>query len=104
MDLLEEEIKVYNGLTPISKLKWLSSSENRAKKEYGSAIVPFETKAEADIVLRNRLQIASILAKTAKYIRIKPISQCSKCLGYGHSEVHCYKEQKCSLCVRNHAK
>ena len=32
MDLLEEEIKVYNGLTPISKPKWLSSSKNRAKK------------------------------------------------------------------------
>ena len=78
MTLLEEEIKVYNGLNPISRPYWLSSSENRAKKQYGSAVVSFETKNEADRALRNRLQIAGISAKTAEYIRAKPRYQGSK--------------------------
>ena len=55
MQLLEEEIKVFNGLNPVSKPSWLSSAENRAKKQYGSAIVAFETKTEADKALQNRL-------------------------------------------------
>src|SRR5271155_3670003 len=66
MSLLEEEIKVYNGLSLISKPKWLSSSENRAKNRFASAIIAFETEKEAEKALRNRLQIAGISVKTAK--------------------------------------
>ena len=104
MALLEEEIKVYNGLSPISRPKWLSSSENRAKNKYGSAIVSFETRTEVDRALRNRLQIAGISVKTAEYISVKPNTQCTKCLKYRHSEITCYKAQKCALCAGNHAK
>ena len=105
MTILEEELKVFNGLTPISIPRWLSSSGNRAKNQYGSAIVSFETKSEVDRALRNRLQIAGISVKTAEYIRPKtPNAQCVKCLKYGHSELICYRTQKCALCAGNHAR
>jgi DnaJ-class molecular chaperone len=104
MSLLEEEIKVYNGLNPISRPRWLSSPENRAIKKFGSAIIYFESKAEADRALRNRLQIAGISVKTAEFIQAKPTHQYSKCLRYGHSKIHCYRDQICSICAGNHAR
>ena len=104
MTLLEEEIKVYNGLSLISKPKWLSSSENRAKNRFASAIIAFETEKEAEKALRNRLQIAGISVKTAKFVSTKRNTQCLKCLKYGHSEIICYRAQKCALCAGNHAK
>ena len=55
MKLLEDEIKTYNGLNPISQPRWLSSKENRDKKMHGSVVVYFESKAEAEKALRNRL-------------------------------------------------
>jgi len=55
MELLEEEIKVFNGLTPIIRPRWLSTPENRASKRHSSATAYFETKAEAKKALRNRL-------------------------------------------------
>ena len=51
MQLLKQEIKVYNDLHPITKPRWLSSSENRAIKLHGSALISFESKAEADKAL-----------------------------------------------------
>jgi hypothetical protein len=72
MKLLEEEIKVYNGLNPISQPRWLSSKENRDQKMHGSVVVYFESKAEAEKALRNRLQIAGISARTTEYIPPKP--------------------------------
>ena len=53
--LLEEEIKVYNGLNPINQPRWLSSKENRDNKMHSSIVVYFETKAEAEKALQNRL-------------------------------------------------
>jgi hypothetical protein len=55
MDLLEEEIKVFNRLNPIIKPRWLSSKENREKKIHGSVVVYFKIKNEAEKALYNRL-------------------------------------------------
>jgi hypothetical protein len=75
MTLLEEEIKVFNGLNPVTKPRWLSSKDNRDHKKHGSVAVYFETKEEADRALRNRLQIAGISMRTAEYTPIKPTGQ-----------------------------
>jgi hypothetical protein len=87
MTLLEEEIKDFNGLHPISRPNWLSSSLNRAKKQYGSAIVSFETKSEADRALRNRLQIAGISVKTAEYIQAKPKHKPTRYERFSHIDI-----------------
>jgi hypothetical protein len=68
LDFLEEEIKIFNGLKPIIKPNWLSSVENRKTKKHASVIISFETKAEADKALRNRLYIAGISMRTVEYI------------------------------------
>ena len=104
MQLLEEEIKVYNGLNPIIRPRWLSSLENRREKKHGSVVVCFESKPEADKALRNRLQIAGESMRTTEYISVKPTHQCQRCLQFGHSEVHCYREQICAICAKNHEK
>ena len=87
MKILEEEIKVFNGLTPISTPRWLSSSENRAKKQFGSAIVSFETKSEADRTLRNRLQIAGISIKTVEAIQPKSRPKPIRYERFSHIEI-----------------
>ena len=76
MQLLEEEIKVYNGLNPIIMPRWLSSLKNRREKKHSSVIVCFESKPEADKALRNRLQIAGESIRTTEYISVKPTHQC----------------------------
>jgi hypothetical protein len=72
LDFLAEEIKIFNGINPIVRPNWLSSLENRKTKKHVSAIVSFETKAEADKALRNRLHIAGISMRVAECIPKKP--------------------------------
>ena len=79
MELLEGEIRVFNGLNPITKPRWLSTPENRATKRHGSATVYFETKVEAKKALRNRLQIAGLSMRTTEYISTRPWDQCYRC-------------------------
>ena len=79
MELLQEEIKVFNGLNPITKPRWLSTPENRASKRHGSVTVYFETKAEAERALRNRLQIAGVSVRVTEYNSTRPWDQCHRC-------------------------
>ena len=72
LDLLEEEIRIFNGLNPVIKPNQISSIENRKTKRHASTIVSFETRAEAEKAIRNRLYIAGISIKVVKYIPIKP--------------------------------
>jgi predicted Zn-ribbon and HTH transcriptional regulator len=101
LDLLEEEIRIFNGLNPIIKPNWLSSIENRKIKKHASAIISFETKAEAEKAIRNRLHIAGISMRTVKYTPTRP-NQCKRCQGFDHSEYSCNKDYKCSICAKNH--
>jgi tellurite resistance-related uncharacterized protein len=73
LDLLEEEIRIFNGLNPVIKPNWISSIENRKTKRHASAIVSFETKEEAEKAIRNRLYIAGTSMRVVKCIPIKPI-------------------------------
>jgi hypothetical protein len=72
LDFLAEEIKIFNRINPIIRFNWLSSLENRKIKKHVSAIVSFETKAEADKALRNKLHIAGISMRVAECISKKP--------------------------------
>src|SRR5213078_786302 len=104
MRLLEQEIKDYNGLCPVTRPRWLSSRATRAAKKHGSVVVSFEIKSEAERALRNRLYIAGISMRTIEYIPAKLTYQCQRCLGYGHSEKCYHREQKCSICAKGHLK
>src|SRR5450432_3322417 len=101
LDLLEEEIRIFNGLNPVIKPNWISSIENRKTKRHASAIISFETKAEAEKAIRNRLYIAGISMRVVKCIPTKP-AQCRRCQGFNHSEYGCYKDYNCSICAKNH--
>jgi hypothetical protein len=68
---------------------------------HASAIISFETKAEADKAIRNRLYIVGISMRVIKYIPIKSI-QYKRYQGFDHSEYSCYKDYKCSICAKNH--
>jgi predicted Zn-ribbon and HTH transcriptional regulator len=78
LDLLEEEIRIFNGLNPVTKPNWISFIENKKTKRHASAIVSFETKEEAEKAIRNRLYIAGISMRVVKCIPIKP-TQCRRC-------------------------
>src|SRR5450432_1804182 len=101
LDLLEEEIKIFNGLNPVIKSNWISFIENRKTKRHASAIVSFETEVEVDKAIRNRLYIAGISMRIVKYISTKPI-QYKRYQGFDHSEYNCYKDYKCFICAKNH--
>src|SRR5450432_3670498 len=102
LDLLEEEIKTFNGLNPVIKPYWISFIENRKTKMRASAIVSFETKEEADRAIRNRLYIAGTSMRVVKYIPTKSI-QYKRCQDFDHSEYDCYKDYKYSICDKNHS-
>jgi hypothetical protein len=68
---------------------------------HASAIISFETKAEADKAIRNRLYITGTSIRVVKYIPIKSI-QYKRCQGFNHSEYSCYKDYNCSIYAKNH--
>jgi hypothetical protein len=69
---------------------------------HASAIISFETKAEADKAIRNRLYIAGTSIRIVKYIPTKSI-QYKRCQEFDYSEYSCYKDYKCFICAKNHS-
>jgi hypothetical protein len=43
LDLLKEEIKIFNGIQPVA-VNWLSSSQNREQKKHASIVIAFDNK------------------------------------------------------------
>jgi hypothetical protein len=68
---------------------------------HASAIISFETKAEADKAIRNRLYITETSIRVMKCIPTKSI-QYKRCQGFDHSEYSYYKDYNCSICAKNH--
>jgi hypothetical protein len=105
MDLILSEIKTFNkGLTPIGRPYWATPKEKRISGNYttGTIIVAFPNEEQAKKAIKNRLYIAGISTKVVKYIATSSTHQCTKCAGFGHSELLCKKELKCILCGENH--
>jgi hypothetical protein len=104
MNLVKEEIQTFNkGLTPIGNPYWATSLEKRESgQSLGTIIVSFPTEDQANRAIKNRLYIAGISAKVAKYIATPSTAQCIKCAGFGHYEGLCKRSPKCILCAENH--
>jgi hypothetical protein len=104
-ELVVEEIRTFNkGLTPIGRAFW-ATPKSRCESGLvlnGTIIVAFPTEEQAKRAIENRLYIAGISAKVAKYIATSRTSQCTRCYGFGHSEVLCKREPKCLFCAENH--
>src|SRR5438034_7550986 len=64
LDLLKQEIEIYNGIQPIA-INWLSTSQNRQEKMHASAVIAFDSEEAAQKALKKRLLIADISIKTA---------------------------------------
>lgn len=104
-ELVLNEIRTFNkGLEPIGKSYWATTRSTRESglKRIGTIIIAFPTEDQANRAIKNRLYIAGISAKVAKFIAISSTAQCKKCAGFGHSDLFCKKEPKCILCAENH--
>jgi hypothetical protein len=101
MKLLKQEIETFNGFYPIN-VYWISSAENRQSKKHGSVVVSFDSKEIVNKVLKQRLLIAGIAVRTAKFEEIKSSEQCQKCQKFGHSSNSCKNRPICQYCAENH--
>src|SRR5204863_2466245 len=66
LDLLKQEIEIYNGIQPVA-VNWLSTSQNRQEKMHASAIIAFDSEEAVQKALKKRLLIAGISIKTAVF-------------------------------------
>ena len=102
MELLKQEIEIFNsGLSPIA-VNWISSAENRASKMHGSVVLSFDSKEMAAKALKQRLLIAGIPVRTAQYEVTKSNEQCQKCQKLGHVSNSCKNRPVCQFCAQNH--
>jgi hypothetical protein len=105
MDLVVEEIQTFNkGLTPVGRPYWITPRDTRESglALTGTIVVAFPTEEQANRAIQNRLYIAGISAKAAKFIAVPSTTQCQKCAGYGHLESLCKRAPRCILCAENH--
>jgi hypothetical protein len=104
MDLVVSEIKTFNkGLEPIGRPYWATPKEKRdSGVQKGSVIVAFPTEEQANRAIKNRLYIAGISARVAKFRLVPSTTQCTKCAGFGHLEDPCKRDLKCLLCSEGH--
>ena len=105
MDLIISEIKTFNkGLSPIGRPYWATKKEYRdsGNLNSGTIIVAFPNEEQQRRAISNRLYIAGISTRVAKFIATSSTAQCNKCTGFGHSELLCKREPKCILCAENH--
>ena len=103
--LVAEEISIFNkGLTPIGRSYWATPKEKRDSGlvQTGTIIVAFPDEEQAKRAISNRILIAGISVKVAKYIATPSTSQCTRCAGFGHSETLCRRAKRCILCAENH--
>jgi hypothetical protein len=108
MDMLKNEVKTFNkelNLNIIGTPYWLTSKQKRENPDSfkGSAIVTFETEAQAQRAIRQRLMVAGFSARVEKLHSCSPTSQCTKCGRYGHVYNYCKKDDACLICAENHA-
>ena len=101
LELLKQEIETFNGVFPLA-VNWISSVKNRSIKKHGSIVIAFDSEESAQKVLKNRLFIAGISVRTAKFIEKKTSEQCLKCQKFGHNTKTCKNQAVCQFCAGNH--
>ena len=79
MELIAAEIKTFNkGFTPIGRPYWATPRDKRDSGQLkGSVIVAFPTESQAKKAIKNRLYIAGISTKVAKFLPTNSTIQCS---------------------------
>ena len=106
MDLVVTEITTFNeGLTPVGRPYWLTSSDKRrgGQQRAGSVVVAFATEREALRAVRNRVYVAGISVRCEKLHNTAPSTQCTNCQSFGHLGNRCKKAPSCCLCGEAHA-
>jgi len=101
LDLLKQEIEIYNGIHPIA-INWLSSSQNREEKMHALVVIAFNSEKAMQKALNKRLLVAGIPLKTAIFEQKKSAEQCLKCQQFGHITKGCKNLAVCQLCSQNH--
>ena len=101
LELLKQEIEIFNGIHPLA-VNWLSTSQNRQLKKHGSIVIAFDTEAAAQKAAKQRLLIAGISVRTAKYEEKLASEQCQKCQKFGHTSRSCKNLPICQLCADSH--
>ena len=101
LDLLKEEIKIFNRIQPVA-VNWLSSSQNREQKKHGSIVIAFDNKAYAEKALKNQLLIAGITIQTAIFEEKEASKQYLKYQKFGHITNSCKNIAVCQYCAQNH--
>ncbi len=101
LDLLTQEIITFNEIQPIA-VNWLSSAQNRQSKMHASVVIAFDNEAAAQKALKNRLFIAGISVRTAKFEEHNAAIQCQKCQKLDHSTASCKNLALCQFCAQNH--
>jgi hypothetical protein len=104
VELLEDEFKTFNKeFKPIGVPYWLSSPTQRSEKLAGSLVVAFRTEEEAKRAIRQGLTIGGSQVRCEKHHPTAQSTQCSKCQGFGHLDIHCRFGYKCRLCAEPHS-
>src|SRR5438034_7085069 len=101
LDLLKQEIEIYNNMHPIA-VNWLSTSQNRQEKMHASAVIAFDSEEAVQKALKKRLLIADISIKTAVF-EAKDSKQCLKCQKLDHVTIACKNKTVCQFCSLNHS-
>ena len=65
-------------------------------------VVTFPNKSQANRAIKNKLYIASILAKAIKFYNISSTAQYTNCASFGHLDFLYKKDPRCILCGENH--
>ena len=74
MDLLKEEIQIFNDIQVLGKPRWLTSADKRTGKLYSSISFTVGSEEEKKVILRTRLLVAGISAETANFRDYSPNS------------------------------
>jgi hypothetical protein len=69
---------------------------------HASIVIAFDNELTAKKALKNKLFIAGIPVKTAKYEEKKTTIQCQKCQKFGHTTSSCKNLAICQYCAQNH--
>ena len=79
----------------VERIRWLSK---HSEKQYGSAVIHFTRKSEADAVLqRGSVEIYNMTVFTAVF-EDRDRYRCFNCLEYGHHSRQCQNERRCRNC------
>lgn len=95
-DIAKKNLSDENGGLAIARIGWLS----RQDKSYGSMVISFSQKADADRYLQKGLiEVEGESAYTAEWKKMKIQDQrCFNCQKQGHLAVSCREETRCGNC------